>query len=57
VTVDPLDIKCTECNAKPREQCGSMVIASHIREVPHYVRIEAARLLSMQPQSEGDLCR
>jgi hypothetical protein len=31
---------CGICNARPGEQCASIVNASHTREVPHHTRLK-----------------
>ena len=38
-----LAVTCTMCNAKPGEQCGTLLAPFMYRDVPHARRIEDAK--------------
>ena len=40
---DPLSIPCRICNAKPGEQCASIVHAARTLDVPHFTRRQEAK--------------
>lgn len=52
--IEPLDIKCTICNAKPQELCATITSPIKTRETPHYARIDAARHLSLQQEAKDE---